>query len=159
MSDLSISAVANTSISSRPSSPSDSNSTSKPQPPGGDPSLWQTLYTVTAHVTNTGSVPGAAVPQIYLGLPSPTNKDDVTPKKVLRGFEKVMLQPGESREVQFPLMRRDLSFWDVGRQMWIIADGEVGVYAGFSSRDVRVEEGFRPLGGGGGSYGNAGKDR
>lgn len=83
----------------------------------------------------------------------------MTPKRVLRGFEKVMLQPGESQEVQFPLMRRDLSFWDVGTQMWVIADGEVGVYAGFSSRDVRVEEGLRPLGGGGGSYGNAGKGR
>ncbi|KAK6434222.1 hypothetical protein LTR95_009592 [Oleoguttula sp. CCFEE 5521] len=63
--------------------------------PGGNPGLWETVYTVTATVSNTGSVAGAAVPQLYLGLPQPTaDLDDITPVKVLRGFEKIYLETG-----------------------------------------------------------------
>jgi beta-glucosidase len=113
-------------------------------PPGGNPALWQTLYTVSAVVTNTGSTTGSAVPQLYLGLPSPAS-GDVTPVKVLRGFEKVPLQPGESKTVTFPLMRRDLSYWSVETQGWVIGDDEAKVYAGFSSRDIRSESGFKVL--------------
>lgn len=144
LSDISVSDPATSPITPLP--PSTNSTSSGPNPPGGAPALWQTLYTVSARVTNTGARPGAAVPQLYLSLPQPAN-GDVTPAKVLRGFEKVMLQPGESKEVAFPLMRRDLSHWDVERQQWVIGDGEVGVHAGFSSRDLRAEGAFRPLGG------------
>ena len=70
----------------------------------------------------------------------------MTPVKVLRGFEKVLLQPGEAKTVSFPLMRRDLSYWSVETQGWVIGEGEVKVYAGFSSRDIRSESGFKMLG-------------
>jgi beta-glucosidase len=70
----------------------------------------------------------------------------VSPVKVLRGFEKVLLQPGESKTVTFPLMRRDLSYWSTETQGWVIGEGDVRVYAGFSSRDVRGEEVFKVLG-------------
>lgn len=127
--------------------------------PGGLPQLWDVLYTVSATVTNTGSIAGYAVPQLYLGLPSPTDDPaDPSPVKVLRGFEKVLLQPGESAAVQFPLMRRDLSYWDIVRQEWVIGDAAIAVYAGFSSRDIQGTASFSPLSGGGGSapggYGN-----
>lgn len=145
MSNISISDPSTTPIASLPPSGSAANTT---QAPGGNPSLWQTLYTVSTSVTNTGSTTGAAVPQLYLGLPQPAN-EDVTPTKVLRGFEKLTLQPGESQRVEFPLMRRDLSYWDIVRQQWVIGDGEVRVYAGFSSRDIKAETSFRPLGDGG----------
>jgi beta-glucosidase len=35
-------------------------------------------------------------------------------------------------------MRRDLSYWDVGRQEWVIPAGEIGVSVGFSSRDLKL---------------------
>jgi beta-glucosidase len=151
LSDISITAADNASSSSTisahcPSNPgTGTNSTSSIPPPGGNPALWQTLYTVSAIVTNTGSTAGSAVPQLYLGLPQPSN-EDVTPVKVLRGFEKVLLQPGESKTVTFPLMRRDLSYWDTEMQGWVIGEGDVKVYAGFSSRDVRGQAGFKVLG-------------
>ena len=139
LSDVSVAAADNASPSAI--SAQCPSSTSQIPPPGGNPALWQTLYTISACVTNTGSTAGSAVPQLYLGLPAPSN-EDVSPVKVLRGFEKVFLQPGGSKTVTFPLMRRDLSYWNVEAQEWVIGDGEAKVYAGFSSRDVRSEMGF-----------------
>lgn len=112
--------------------------------PGGNPALWDVLYSVSVSVANTGPVAGAAVPQLYLGLPQPANQD-VTPVKVLRGFEKIMLQPGESQTVTFDLMRRDVSYWDIFVQDWVIGIGSVGVMAGFSSRDIQAMTSFSPL--------------
>jgi beta-glucosidase len=90
-------------------------------------------------------VAGAAVPQLYLALPQPPNQD-VTPVKVLRGFEKVYLEPGESAEVCFDLARRDVSYWDVVTQEWTIGAESIGVMLGYSSRDIKVTQTLSPLG-------------
>jgi beta-glucosidase len=58
-------------------------------------------------------------------------------EKVLRGFDKVMLQPGETVQVRFPLRRRDVSVWDVVAQQWRIPAGAYQVYVG---KDVLDEE-------------------
>jgi beta-glucosidase len=112
--------------------------------PGGNPALWENVYCVTATITNTGSVAGAAVPQLYLGLPQPSGQD-TTPKKVLRGFEKVMLEPGGSATVKFDLTRRDISYWDIVSQQWTIGSGSISAMAGFSSRDMQATMTFNPL--------------
>ncbi|KAK4958851.1 hypothetical protein LTR10_003648 [Elasticomyces elasticus] len=125
--------------------------------PGGNPALWDVLYSVSVSVSNTGDIAGATVPQLYLGLPQPAN-EDYTPVKVLRGFEKVMLSPGESQTVTFDLTRRDISYWDTFSQQWIIGSSAIGVLAGFSSRDIQATTTFSPLssssGGSGGSGGS-----
>jgi len=110
---------------------------SVPIVPGGNPTLWQVLYVVNITVKNEGDVFGATVPQLYLSLPQIPGSIP-TPMNVLRGFEKIGLQPNESQTVQFPLMRRDLSYWDVGMQEWVIPRGAIGVNLGFSSRDIRL---------------------
>lgn len=112
--------------------------------PGGNPNLFKTIFRVTVVVNNIGAVAGAAVPQLYLSLP-PVDGITASAVRVLRGFEKVLLQPGESQTVTFNLMRRDVSFWDTVSQEWVIAPGEIGVHAGFSSRDFKVESSFTPL--------------
>ncbi|QRD92758.1 glycoside hydrolase family 3 C-terminal domain-containing protein [Aspergillus flavus] len=61
--------------------------------PGGNPNLWEALYRISITVRNTGEI-GAT---------------KASPINVLRGFEKVYLQPGESRNVTFQLTRRDIS--------------------------------------------------
>jgi beta-glucosidase len=104
--------------------------------PGGNPALWDVLFKVKATVRNTGSVAGAAVPQLYLGMPAEAGIG--TPVRVLRGFEKVGLGSGESAEVNFDLMRRDVSYWDVTRQEWVIPSSKIGVEVGFSSRDIKL---------------------
>lgn len=103
--------------------------------PGGNPTLWATLYTVTVNLTNVGAVSGATVPQLYVTLPSSAPS---TPPKQLRGFEKVFLDVGASNVVNFDLMRRDLSYWDVVSQEWTIPTGEFRLSVGFSSRDIKL---------------------
>ncbi|GKT61763.1 beta-glucosidase 2 [Colletotrichum tofieldiae] len=110
---------------------------STPNAPGGNPELWDTIIRVTARVTNTGSVAGATVPQLYVSLP----KDSVpkgTPVQVLRGFEKIFLESKESVSVDFEVLRRDLSYWDVLTQTWVLPDGPIVFRVGFSSRDIRA---------------------
>lgn len=80
--------------------------------PGGNPALWEKVYEVTTTVTNTGELAGATIPQLYLGLPQIPG-EATTPVKVLRGFEKVTLEPGETKSVTFDLCRRDISYWDM----------------------------------------------
>jgi len=104
--------------------------------PGGNPALWDTLFNATFSITNTGSVTGAEVPQLYISFPSSTPAG--TPPQQLRGFEKVSLASGGTAQVSLPLMRRDLSYWDVVTQDWIIPAGEFTLSLGFSSRDFKL---------------------
>ncbi|KAF4763994.1 hypothetical protein N7455_010577 [Penicillium solitum] len=134
LSDLSAEPVAD-SISSIPEE--------KPIQPGGNPSLWETIYNVTVSITNSGDVEGATVPQLYVTFPDSTPEG--TPPKQLRGFEKVSLAAGESRTVGFELMRRDLSYWDIVSQKWLIPEGEFILRVGFSSRDLKEVAKITPV--------------
>ncbi|KAL0933496.1 beta-glucosidase G 2 [Colletotrichum truncatum] len=111
--------------------------TSIPNTPGGNPELWKCIIRITTHVTNTGPVAGATVPQLYVSLPQDAVPEG-TPVQVLRGFEKVFLEPKESKVVEFELLRRDVSFWDVASQAWVIPEGSIEFRAGFSSRDIKA---------------------
>lgn len=53
--------------------------------------------------------------QLYLSYPR-TSMPEGTPLQVLRGFDKITLEPGESRLVTFGVTRRDLSFWNTTAQ-------------------------------------------
>ncbi|KAK3679727.1 hypothetical protein LTR78_000103 [Recurvomyces mirabilis] len=103
--------------------------------PGGASGLFDTVATITATVKNNGTVAGAEVAQLYIGLPSSA---PASPPKQLRGFQKVMLAPGASATVTFPLRRRDLSYWNVASQSWIVPSGTFTVSVGASSRDIRL---------------------
>lgn len=137
MSDVSVQRVGPNNITARPPTAR--------VVPGGNPTLYDVLYEVTVKVKNTGAVTGDAVPQLYLAQPVDA-AFGTTPAKVLRGFEKLTLGAGQTRTVTFPLMRRDLSFWDAVQQQWIIPSGRFGVQSGFSSRDIHVASAFNVLG-------------
>ncbi|KAG0137433.1 glycoside hydrolase family 3 protein [Tuber indicum] len=108
---------------------------------GGNPALWEIVYTITHTLKNTGKVAGAEVSQLYVNYGS---KDTVEfPERVLRGFEKVFLEPGESKTVTFKLTRRDLSYWDVTKQNWVIPSGGLGVCIGQSSRKFHLRGNLR----------------
>jgi beta-glucosidase len=106
-----------------------------PTIPGGPADLWETVATVTAQITNTGGVAGAEVAQLYLTLP-PT-APPAGPRQ-LRGFTKLKLQPGQTGTATFKLRKRDLSYWDVGRQQWVVPSGRFTISVGASSRDIRL---------------------
>ncbi|KAE8418625.1 glycoside hydrolase superfamily [Aspergillus pseudocaelatus] len=111
--------------------------------PGGNPALFEPLYEVSSTVTNSGERYGGTVAQLYVTFPDNTPKG--TPPKQLRGFQKVFLEKGEFKTATFELMRRDLSYWDVGAQEWVIPQGEFTLSVGFSSRDLRELIKITPL--------------
>jgi hypothetical protein len=63
-----------------------------------------------------------------------------SPPRQLRGFTKLSLRPGESGVATFSLRRRDLSYWDVELQEWVLPHGPFNVYIGASSRDIRLND-------------------
>ncbi|KAI9838004.1 MAG: hypothetical protein M1819_006158 [Sarea resinae] len=99
--------------------------------PGGNPKLYDVLYTVNATITNTGGRDGEEVPQLYISLGSPTD-----PKVVLRGFERLSIDQGQSTTFSVDITRRDLSNWDVVSQNWVVSNYTKTVFVGPSSRNL-----------------------
>ena len=89
--------------------------------------------TVTLKVTNTGDMAGDEVVQLYTRdvLSSVT-----TYEKNLAGFERVHLQPSETKEVKFTIDRKHLELLDADMK-WVVEPGEFVVMAGSSSEDIR----------------------
>ena len=91
--------------------------------------------TLEARVTvkNIGSRAGQAVVQLYVG---DTESTPIRPVRELKGFRKVMLQPGESKEVSFTIDAETISFW---RQdmTWGPESGDFMLFIGGSSDNVK----------------------
>ncbi|MDE6157381.1 MAG: glycoside hydrolase family 3 C-terminal domain-containing protein, partial [Muribaculaceae bacterium] len=85
-------------------------------------------------VTNKGGVAGAETVQLYISDP----KCSVSrPAKELKGFCKVFLQPGETREVEFTVDASALSYFDADKHAWVAEPGQFLASAGASSADIR----------------------
>lgn len=94
---------------------------------GGLPSLWDIVAIVSCTVTNTSAVSAAEVAQLYVNIPG-------GPAKVLRGFEKQQIAPGQCATFEFSVIRRDLSTWT--SQGWTLQRGEYLLYVGKSVLDT-----------------------
>ena len=102
--------------------------------------LYDPVYTITFIVKNTGNYYGSEVAQLYLGFPAEAQE----PLKILRGFERVYLEPNEFKEVTLVLSRKDISFWNVVKQQWTIASGEYTVWISTSANnaDMKLQGSF-----------------
>ena len=98
------------------------------------------LATVACEVTNTGARAGAEVVQLYV---EPVNPAVVRPVRELKGFTKVLLQPGEKRTVQLSLNARAFSYYSPERKAWVADAGEYRIVVGRSSRDLPLHGSFR----------------
>lgn len=96
--------------------------------------------TVRCRVTNTGDRRGAEVAQLYIGQPESLAD---TPVRELAGFERVELDPGESRAIEFRIGSDDLRTFDAGAGAWRIEPGEYSVSVGSSSRALPLHSTFR----------------
>ena len=93
--------------------------------------LYQAVFTVK----NVGSRAGAVVPQLYVSAP----KSSVPrPKKELKGFTKLLLRPGESREVVLPLDARSFAYFDVAGKRWRADRGTYRVLVGDSTEQIAL---------------------
>ena len=90
--------------------------------------------TVVFTVKNEGSLEGAEVPQVYLGI----NDKDEPPLRLV-GFSKINLKPGESKQVRITISPRMQSIWSVDANDWKFIPGS-RVYVGASSRDIRLSK-------------------
>ncbi len=105
----------------------------------GEPKVSKAVTTdgsvsVSVPVTNTGSVAGAEVVQFYVADPEASVD---RPVKELKGFDKVWLEPGETKTVTVQLTRESLSFFDAARHAWVAEPGRFDVLVGASSADIR----------------------
>lgn len=85
---------------------------------------------VAVDVTNTGTVAGDAVAQIYIHQRAGSAS---RPVRQLEGFERVALQPGETRTLKFPLGEKELQFWSPQTKVWAAEPGIFDVWAGEDS--------------------------
>jgi beta-glucosidase len=87
----------------------------------------------TMTVTNTGSKPGTDVAQLYLHDPVASISQ---PVRRLRGFQRVTLDPGQSKAVSFTIDRSDFGFYD-NQGHYVAEPGRILLYAGDSSKASR----------------------
>jgi beta-glucosidase len=90
---------------------------------------------VSFTITNTGSVAGREVAQVYVQAPSIQVE---RPERELRAFHSVELEPGESQNLTFTLTARDLAYFHPLHKEWTVESGPVGIHVGASSRDLRL---------------------
>ena len=94
----------------------------------------QGVLTASVNVTNTGAFPGGEVVQLYIrDLVGSTTR----PVKELKGFEKIYLQPGQTRTVTFKIAPEMLKFYNYDLQ-YVVEPGDFSIMIGPNSRDVQT---------------------
>ena len=94
-------------------------------------------YQVSFDVTDTGSLAGACVAQLYI---SDTQSSVPRPPRELKGFAKVVLKPGETRRVSIHLTPRSFEYYDVASKQWRAHAGAFGVLVGNSSEQIELND-------------------
>ena len=92
---------------------------------------------VSADVTNTGKSAGKEVVQLYI---RDLTGSAIRPEKELKGFEKVFLEPGETKTVTMELNKRSFAWYNTELHDWFAASGDYEILVGASSRDIRLTE-------------------
>lgn len=92
---------------------------------------------VTVCVANIGKLAGAEVVQLYVRQP---NASQLRPLRELKGFEKVYLENGESRKIEFSLSYEDLGFYHQEYHKWFTENGTYIIEIGNSSRDIKLNQ-------------------
>ncbi len=88
---------------------------------------------VKVAVTNLGATPGREIVQVYASL----SGGRVRPVRELKAFAPVALDAGDCREVMLTVRRKDLAYWDIRVDAWIVEGGKYAVDVAASSRDIR----------------------
>ena len=92
-------------------------------------------YTVSVRVKNVGTAAGDEVVQLYI---NDVASSIVTPEKLLQGFKRISLQPGEEKCVKFALNFNSFRLFNLSCE-WVVEPGEFEIMAGASSRDIRLK--------------------
>jgi beta-glucosidase len=90
---------------------------------------------VSVNVTNTGNRAGDEVVQLYVSWPEP---QVARPREELEGFQRVTLNPGETKTVTIPLKASQVGFWDVGTHAFRVLQEPVKLMVGDSSANIAL---------------------
>ena len=93
---------------------------------------------VRFRVTNTGSVTGDEVPQVYLGAPASPPAGVTFAARALAGYHRIALRPGQSQTVTLHVPLRQLQYWDTKAGAWVTATGPRPLYIGTSERSAEL---------------------
>jgi beta-glucosidase len=105
-----------------------------------EPNGAKDLAKISFTLKNTGSRAGAEVAELYVG---DSHASVPRPIKELKGFAKVKLDPGESKQVTLTLDRRAFSFFDVKNHHWTAEPGDFAILVGSSSADIQLRGIFK----------------
>lgn len=89
---------------------------------------------LSVDVSNSGELAGDEVVQLYVSYPE---SEVSRPIRDLRGFDRVHLNPGESKKVEFLVDLNDLRYWDAENDTWVLESTTVEFQVGASSSDIR----------------------
>lgn len=103
---------------------------------------------VSFTLTNTGARAGAEIAQVYVSLP---DRQVFRPRRELKGFAKITLEPGESRRVTIPLDDKAFRYFNVSTGRWEVEGGTYLIQVGASSRDIRLTAQVKVAGPGAGT--------
>jgi beta-glucosidase len=92
---------------------------------------------VSLTIKNSGKMAGDEVVQFYVHHDAPPI---IRPLKELKGFQRISLQPGESKMVEFYLRNSDLSYYDIKSRSFQVDNGSVDILIGSSSSDIRLAD-------------------
>jgi beta-glucosidase len=95
---------------------------------------------VKVDVRNSGNRAGDEVVQLYVHNNDASVKQ---PKEQLQGFERISLNPGETKSVSFSLPAEQLAFWDTTRGAFVLNPGAFDVMIGSASDDIRMKGSFQ----------------
>jgi beta-glucosidase len=95
-----------------------------------------TVVNVSVMVQNTGHVYGQEVVQLYVQFPDKCAE----PPRLLKGYKKTSLHPGETSTLNFVLSRAELSVWSTADGDWAFIPGEYVLFVGNSSRDLPLNK-------------------
>ena len=93
---------------------------------------------VTFRVTNTGTVTGDEVPQVYLGAPASPPAGVAFADRALAGFDRITLRPGQSQTVLLHIPGRQLQYWNTLSSSWVTATGPRPLYVASNERATQL---------------------
>ncbi len=95
-----------------------------------------TAPTVNFTLKNTGERAGTEIAEVYAALPAAAQE----PPKRLVGWARVVLQPGQAKQISIPVDRDRLTIFDVAHKDWELAPGSNTILVGSSSRDLPLTQ-------------------
>lgn len=94
-------------------------------------------FVCSYRVTNTGKQAGDEISQCYISFKDHKKSD---PYKKLQGFDKTLIEPGETKEIQIKIESKSFKTWNISKHNWVIEKGVYEILIGASSEDIRLRD-------------------